>query len=141
MTEVNVTPKIDPAIDTAFEKLKLLDAANQEIGCKHIGEKYGRDVEAKLRAMLAAIVAPAPLAQSQPAQRIFRRDLKSPAAAVEQPKPEPKLEPLPAQQSLTVVAPTPERLAPDAIVDMNNKHAVISSLGGKCVVMEWAPYH
>ena len=139
MTEVNVAPKIDPAIDTAFEKLKLLDAANQEIGCKHIGEKYGRDVEAKLRAMLAAIVAPAPLAQSQPAQRIFRRDLKSPAAAVEQPKPEPKPEPLPAQQSLTVVAPTPERLAPDAIVDMNNKHAVISSLGGKCVVMEWAP--
>ena len=139
MTEVNVAPKIDPAIDTAFEKLKVLDAANQEIGCKHIGEKYGRDVEAKLRAMLAAIVAPAPLTQSQPAQRIFRRDLKSPAAAVEQPKPEPKPEPLPAQQSLTVVAPTPERLAPDAIVDMNNKHAVISSLGGKCVVMEWAP--
>ena len=53
MTEVNVAPKIDPAIDTAFEKLKPLDAADQEIGCKHIGEKYGRDVEAKVRQRLA----------------------------------------------------------------------------------------
>jgi hypothetical protein len=28
---------------------------------------------------------------------------------------------------------------PEAIKEMNDKHAVISNLGGKCVVMEWVP--
>jgi Family of unknown function (DUF5906) len=28
---------------------------------------------------------------------------------------------------------------PEAIKEVNDKHAVISNLGGKCVVMEWAP--
>ena len=108
MTEVNVAPKIDPAIDTAFEKLKLLDAANQEIGCKHIGEKYGRDVEAKLRAMLTAIVAPkvaaAPLTQPQ---RIFRRVLKAPSE-VEASKP--KLSPPIAPSEPTLLSAKPEAI-------------------------------
>jgi hypothetical protein len=37
---------------------------------------------------------------------------------------------------LPVVVGTGE---PEAIKEVNDKHAVISNLGGKCVVMEWAP--
>ena len=108
MTEVNVVPKIDPGDPAAFEKLKLLDAANQEIGCKHIGEKYGRDVEAKLRAMSSAIVAPkvaaAPLTQPQ---RIFRRVLKAPSE-VEASKP--KLSPPIAPSEPTLLSAKPEAI-------------------------------
>lgn len=44
-------------------------------------------------------------------------------------------------QSLTVVQPDfePRNASEYAIKEMNNKHAIISNLGGKCVVMEWKP--
>jgi hypothetical protein len=46
---------------------------------------------------------------------------------IEQPKPEATL--IPANE-------TPEETA---VREMNDKHAVISNLGGKCVIMEWVP--
>ena len=44
-------------------------------------------------------------------------------------------------QSLTVVQPDfePRNASEYAIKEMNDKHAIISNLGGKCVVMEWVP--
>jgi hypothetical protein len=62
-----------------------------------------------------------------------------------QPSVEPKApEPKPAN-ALTVI-PQPPSLVPadetpeeKAVREMNDKHAVISNLGGKCVIMEWVP--
>jgi hypothetical protein len=59
------------------------------------------------------------------------------------PEPEPDSKP----EASTALVPVPNALvvspsSPDpgeAIKTMNDKHAVISNLGGKCVVMEWVP--
>jgi hypothetical protein len=50
-----------------------------------------------------------------------------------------------AKAGTALVAPSellvvePKLALPEAIKTMNDKHAVISNLGGKCVVMEWVP--
>jgi hypothetical protein len=65
-------------------------------------------------------------------------------------KPEPESEPGPeaglepeASKALTIIEPktVPANETPieKAIREMNDKHAVISNLGGKCVIMEWVP--
>ncbi len=62
-------------------------------------------------------------------------------------EPEPETEKQAEGKALTVIEPpkggavvpigeTPEE---KAIKEMNDKHAVISNLGGKCVIMEWVP--
>ena len=38
-----------------------------------------------------------------------------------------------------LVAASPDPEPPEAIKTMNDKHAVIGNLGGKCLVMEWVP--
>ena len=53
-------------------------------------------------------------------------------------EPEPEAAP---KSGTALLVPSNELLVPvalpEAIKEMNDKHAVISNLGGKCVVMEW----
>jgi hypothetical protein len=52
-------------------------------------------------------------------------------------KPEPSTALVPVSNDLVVAPSSPD--PGEAIRTMNDKHAVISNLGGKCVVMEWVP--
>jgi hypothetical protein len=84
----------------------------------------------------------------EPEEGKFFSGAAQPAAEPEpevQPEPE---EPKPEEaRALTIIAPPPARLESpplevpevEAVRKMNDKHAVISNLGGKCVIMEWIP--
>jgi hypothetical protein len=116
MTEANVTPTIDPA-DAAFEKLKSLDAAKQEVWCKYIGEKHGAAVEAEVRQRLARDAKPEPV----------------PEPAEPEPSPAPSRALVVAQEILPSVRQDP------TIAAMNENHAIIDNVGGKTVIACWEP--
>jgi hypothetical protein len=74
------------------------------------------------------------------------RLVKAKAKAELEPEPEAELQAGPeaeASKALTIIEPktVPANETPieKAIREMNDKHAVISNLGGKCVIMEWVP--
>src|SRR5262249_9441333 len=63
-----------------------------------------------------------------------------------EPKPEPEHErrkelvPSPQRSIIQRIVSEPAGAwVPDQVKDLNDKHAVIANLGGKCVVMEWIP--
>jgi hypothetical protein len=72
-----------------------------------------------------------PAEQTKPERKQVEEEAAAPTgsalAIVEQPQPAAAL--IPANE-------TPEETA---VREMNDKHAVISNLGGKCVIMEWVP--
>ena len=86
-------------------------------------------------------------AKAKPAPEAeFKAKLEAATARLAKAKvePEQKAEPEPeASKALTIVEPktVPANETPieKAIRKMNDKHAVISNLGGKCVIMEWVP--
>ena len=95
-------PEVEAAIEAAFDKLNSADTAEQQAGCEYIGEHFGADAEAKLRAMLAGnakatLEVPSPPSSfaEERRRREAARAQKLRPVVVEQPKPEPKPEPLP----------------------------------------------
>jgi hypothetical protein len=79
-------------------------------------------------------------AEAKPEEDLFISPKPQPSVE-EEAEPEPK----PAN-ALTVIPQSPMAMVPadetpeeKAVREMNDKHAVISNLGGKCVVMEWVP--
>jgi hypothetical protein len=79
----------------------------------------------------------------------FAENLNAAIAKQAKSKAEPEPEPvaLPVAEvepskALTIIEPTKETVETPiekAAREMNDKHAVISNLGGKCVIMEWVP--
>jgi hypothetical protein len=76
-------------------------------------------------------IDPAQAEQTKPERKQVEEAAAAPtgSALVIVPQPQPEATLIPANE-------TPEETA---LRQMNNKHAVISNLGGKCVIMEWVP--
>jgi hypothetical protein len=146
-------------VEFAVSRLRpLVQPEEQEAQAKKIYEPTRPRVaeEAEVQSEAAEPVEPKAQAQQQPSPL---RRLLGPAPKTEpgkdqsgahqepkkeEPPEEPKAEPKPAElmvaqaQRQLQVVPQPAAV-PEAVREMNDKHAVISNLGGKCVVMEWVP--
>jgi hypothetical protein len=89
---------------------------------------------ARLERVRARLAQPKPETLDEAAARLPEAEPK--------PEAQPKAQPEPGGGALTVIEPkqlaseTPEE---KAVREMNDRHAVISNLGGKCVIMEWVP--
>jgi hypothetical protein len=98
------------------------------------------------------------LAPDTPRWFVLRKAQEAAARPAPQPEPEPEPEPAPEAAAAAPTGGTGSALAiieqpkpaaqvipadetPEerAVREMNDKHAVISNLGGKCVIMEWVP--
>jgi Family of unknown function (DUF5906) len=104
-------------------KLKAREAAEKSTTA-------ARPEVTKVAALVAAAAKANPQPEPEPEPTAAGAAQAATAKAltvIEQPKPEATLIP---------VNETPEETA---VREMNDKHAVISNLGGKCVIMEWVP--
>jgi hypothetical protein len=128
--------QLDALADRSWDEWLAAAVANVIVGrataeeIENGGWITGQGAVDEFRAVLqAATAAPkpivieaAPLVEPEPA----------PAADPEPPEPEPRVQ-------LPAVVPDAAVVSDDAVKEMNNKHAVIGNLGGKCIVMEFVP--
>ena len=123
----------DPDTPAWFVKLKAAEKKHTRAARAEVDETK---VAALLNAARAEVAERAKAkAQPEPEPEDKATEDKATAGAatakaltvIEQPKVEAEL--IPADE-------TPEE---NAVREMNDKHAVISNLGGKCVIMEWVP--
>ena len=103
-------PEVEGAIEAAYDKLNSADTAEQQAGCEYIGEHFGADAEAKLRAMLAPI---APALKPKPIIIDTKRTVLT------EPRAEPKVQPAAKPMN----APTPNPPA-GVLVDMGAPYEV-----------------
>ena len=82
------------------------------------------------------------LGETKPAVNEVGEALQAAIAKLPEPEAEPEGEAEP-KSGMALAVPSNELLVPvappEAIKTLNDKHAVIGNLGGKCVVMEWVP--
>ena len=124
-------PEVEAAIEAAFDKLNSADTAEQQAGCEYIGEHFGADAEAKLRAMLAAkakaVEVPAP--PSSFAEERRRREANAAKARERVPS-----------RALVVAQEVLPAVSQDyTIAALNEHHAIIDNVGGKTVIACWEP--
>ena len=133
MDEAKLAPQSNGAIlQAAFDELKGADTAEQQAGCEYIGEHFGADAEAKLRAMLAAkakaVEVPAP--PSSFAEERRRREANAAKAR----------ERAPSRALVVAKEILPAATSQDyTIAAMNEHHAIIDNVGGKTVIACWEP--
>jgi hypothetical protein len=145
MTEAVVSRATPKSLET--RRRELQDMFLQEM--EEFAEGIGSDVEHEHVEMVEGLGLPKEQAEK------LTRELKAQwkklrqemgARSIVEPEPESAPEP-PAEvagRGLAVIEPAKPVVADEspeekAIREMNDKHAVIANLGGKCVIMEWVP--
>jgi hypothetical protein len=144
--EAAATAPAAPAPDEVAQPL-----SEQEIGLRKEAEALAGGGLSFLSALHVKVES----AKAEPgaaslAERMVAARKAEPKPEPEEAEPEPEGEPAAAGEepegrpsTALVVAPSPALFMAEAelvaVREMNDKHAVISNLGGKCVVMEWAP--
>jgi hypothetical protein len=127
-----------------LKSVEQLLKEQDEVRDKIIAEMTaGEGSEAAHLALIDALGLPKEQAEAWKAK--VREDWQGLIAAKAEPEPEPAEKPkeetalVKVVSAVSVLPPSSEMEEDDAVRRMNDKHAVISNLGGKCVIMEWVP--